>query len=263
MDDVVYTRAGSGAPLVLIHGVGHRRQAWDPVLPLITPHRDVIAVDLPGFGESPHREGAYGVAPALELFAKLFLDLGLERPHVAGNSLGGLLSLELAKAGLVRSATALSPAGLWTPLQQHYALTVLRTLRTLARHTPERSIRRLATTGAGRTALTGMIYGKPERLAAQVIVDDVRALAGSEGFAPTLAQARGGFRFTGPVRADVPVTIAWAEHDRVLARPKAAALAAVAPHARLLTLPGCGHVPMGDAPGVVARVLLDGSENGG
>ncbi|SEP52113.1 alpha/beta fold hydrolase [Amycolatopsis saalfeldensis] len=263
MDDVVYTRVGEGAPLVLIHGVGHRRQAWDPVVPLLAPHRDVIAVDLPGFGESPHRDGAYGIEPALETFARLFRRLGIEKPHVAGNSLGGLLSLALGEAGLVRSVTALSPAGLWTAWQQHYALTVLRTLHTLARHTPERRVRQLATTAAGRKALTGLIYANPAVLTPQVVVDDVRALGRAEGFLPTLAQAKGGFHFTGPVRDDVPVTIAWAERDRVLARPKAEALKAVAPQSRLITLRGCGHVPMSDAPDVVARVLLDGSANAG
>ena len=50
---LAYDRIGSGPPLVLLHGVGHRRQAWGAVLDRLTPHRDVIAVDLPGHGESP------------------------------------------------------------------------------------------------------------------------------------------------------------------------------------------------------------------
>lgn len=63
MDDVVYDRAGHGEPLVLIHGIGHRRQAWAPVFPLLTPHRDVIAVDLPGFGESPEAVAVTASSP--------------------------------------------------------------------------------------------------------------------------------------------------------------------------------------------------------
>ena len=46
-------RAGSGEPLVLIHGIGSRWQMWEPVLDRLTPHREVIAIDLPGFGASP------------------------------------------------------------------------------------------------------------------------------------------------------------------------------------------------------------------
>ncbi|OXM50972.1 alpha/beta fold hydrolase [Amycolatopsis alba] len=260
MDNVVFDRAGKGEPLVLIHGVGHRRQAWSPVLSLLTPHRDVITVDLPGFGESaPHSDG-YGVEAVVEMFGRFFRELGLGKPHVAGNSLGGLLSLALGEAGLVRSVTALSPAGLWTPRQQRYALSMLRTHRLLAERIPERTARRLAATPAGRSMLTGMIVGRPDRLTTQVVMEDIRALAGCPGFRPTLEQARGGFRFDGVVK-DVPVTIAWAERDRILARPKAAELRRIAPEAELLVLRGCGHVPMNDEPEMVARVLLDGSSS--
>jgi pimeloyl-ACP methyl ester carboxylesterase len=258
MDDVAFDRAGRGEPLVLIHGIGHRRQAWAPVFPLLTPHRDVIAVDLPGFGESPEPSGGYGVEPALVMFKNFFADLGLDRPHVAGNSLGGLLALELAQAGLVRSVTALSPAGLWTRAQKVYAITTLRAHRALAQRTPPHVVRRIAATAAGRQALTGMIVAKPARQSPDVVVADAHALATAPGFEPTAAQSRGGFRFTGPVTG-VPVTVAWAERDRILARPRLAELRKVAPDGRFRLLPGCGHVPMSDDPELVARVLLDGS----
>ncbi|HEV7862018.1 MAG TPA: alpha/beta fold hydrolase, partial [Acidimicrobiia bacterium] len=50
--DLAYDRTGHGAPLVLLHGLGHRRQAWDAVLPLLASDRDVITVDLPAMGDS-------------------------------------------------------------------------------------------------------------------------------------------------------------------------------------------------------------------
>lgn len=258
MDDVVYDRAGRGEPLVLIHGIGHRRQAWAPVFPLLTAHRDVIAVDLPGFGESPEPSGGYGIEPALVMFKELFTDLGLDRPHVAGNSLGGLLALALGQAGLVRSVTALSPAGLWNRRQKLYALATLKAHRALARRTPSHVVRRIAATAAGRRALTGMIVGRPERQTPDVVVEDAHALATAPGFEPTAAQSRGDFRFTGPVTG-VPVTIAWAGRDRILARPRVADLRKVAPGGVFRLLPRCGHVPMNDDPELVARVLLEGS----
>ncbi|WP_328645443.1 alpha/beta hydrolase [Amycolatopsis sp. NBC_00348] len=258
MDDVVYDRAGHGEPLVLIHGIGHRRQAWAPVFPLLTPHRDVIAVDLPGFGESPEPAGGYGVEPALVMFKDLFTELGLDRPHVAGNSLGGLLSLELGRAGLVRSVTALSPAGLWNRRQKLYAIATLKAHRALAQRTPPNVVRRLAATAAGRKALVGMIVGRPELLSPEIVAEDAHALATAPGFEPTAAQSRGSFRFTGPVTG-VPVTIAWAQRDRVLARPRVAELRKVAPNGTFTLLPGCGHVPMSDDPELVAKTLLAGS----
>jgi len=98
---LAYERHGSGPALVLLHGVGHRRQAWQPVLDLLTPHRTVLTVDLPGHGESPPLRAAgrpAARAMAEEIFA-LFDELGLDRPHVAGNSLGGRPRAARGRAG--------------------------------------------------------------------------------------------------------------------------------------------------------------------
>src|SRR5258708_1774749 len=110
-----FDRRGSGEPLVLIHGIGHRWQAWEPVIDRLAAHHDVIAIDIPGFGESPMLELGPGERPTMDVamrqIAESFKDFGIERPHVAGNSLGGALALELAKAGHAASVTALSPGG--------------------------------------------------------------------------------------------------------------------------------------------------------
>ncbi len=108
---LTYERRGTGEPLLLLHGIGHHWQAWEPVLDVLAAERDVIAVDLPGFGASDALPDGSpydlsGVVPVLGAFCGA---LGVERPHVAGNSLGGLLALELGREKLVRSVTALSP----------------------------------------------------------------------------------------------------------------------------------------------------------
>src|SRR5258707_6372233 len=108
-------RNGTVPPLVLLHGVGHRRQAWGAVLDRLTPHRDVILVDLPGHGESPplRLAGRPAVEALLDEVVGLLDELALERPHIAGNSLGGRLALEAGVAGQAATVTALSPAGFW------------------------------------------------------------------------------------------------------------------------------------------------------
>ncbi|WP_181798422.1 alpha/beta fold hydrolase, partial [Streptomyces sp. WELS2] len=128
---VSYARVGRGEPLVLLHGIGHHRQAWDPVVDILATEREVIAVDLPGFGASPGLpEGlAYDLPTTGAVLGALFEALGLDRPHVAGNSLGGLLALELGRERLVRSVTALSPAGFWSQAERRYAFTVLLGMR--------------------------------------------------------------------------------------------------------------------------------------
>ncbi|TXS51581.1 alpha/beta fold hydrolase, partial [Streptomyces sp. t39] len=75
---------------------------------------------------------------------------------------------------------------------------------------------------------------------------------------PTTCAAGGSVQFTDDVR-EVPVTIAWGERDRLLLRRQGVRAKRTIPGARLVRLPGCGHVPMNDDPALVARVLLDGS----
>src|SRR4051794_37523494 len=106
-------RAGSGEPLVLIHGVGSQWQVWQPVIPALERERDVIALDLPGFGDSPSLPiGVVPNAAALADAVAGFLDsLGIERPVIGGNSLGGWIALELAARGRARAVVGVSPAG--------------------------------------------------------------------------------------------------------------------------------------------------------
>src|SRR5438270_9806397 len=123
-----YHRVGSGPPLLLLHGIGHRWQGWEPVFDRVAPERELIAVDLPGFGDSPAPPSGTpaGIDSITDLLVAFLDDLGLERPHVAGNSLGGWAALELAKRGRAASATALSPAGFQNALEAIYQHTSFR-----------------------------------------------------------------------------------------------------------------------------------------
>ncbi|MDX3232017.1 alpha/beta hydrolase [Streptomyces sp. ME19-01-6] len=256
---VVYERRGTGRPLVLLHGIGHHWQAWEPVLDILAVEREVTAVDLPGFGESSAlpdgvRHDLEGVAPVL---AALFEALGLDRPDVAGNSLGGLLALELGRRKLVRSVTALAPPRFWSEAERRYAFAVLTAMRVGARTMPLPLIGRLARTAAGRAVLTGTIYARPGRRSAPAVVAEARAMREATGFEATLASGPD-VVFTDDI-PDVPVTIGWGTRDRVLLPRQGVRAKRTIPAARLVRLPGCGHVPMNDDPALVARVILDGS----
>ncbi|MFH8976824.1 alpha/beta fold hydrolase [Streptomyces sp. NPDC017890] len=256
---LAYARAGAGEPLLLLHGIGHHRQAWDPVVDILATEREVIAVDLPGFGQStalppglPH-----DLPTTTAVLHAFCAALGLDRPHVAGNSLGGLLALELGRENLVRSVTALSPAGFWTQAERRYAFGVLTGMRRTARSLPLPLVERLSRTAVGRTALTSTIYARPGRRSPEAVVAETLALARAEGFAETLRAGRS-VRFTDDVPG-VPVTVAWGDRDRLLLSRQGIRAKRTIPRARLVRLPGCGHVPMNDDPALVARVLLDGS----
>src|ERR1700710_103282 len=152
-------RHGSGEPLVLIHGVTHRRQAWYPVLDLLTPHREVVLVDLPGHGESPALiTDGRPVEDVLRETFKQFLDeQGLERPHVAGNSLGGRIALEAGVHGHARSVTALSPAGFWrTESSFAYTRSLFTSSAALMQRLGPRA-HRLAHSRSGRQLMYGLL----------------------------------------------------------------------------------------------------------
>ncbi|HEX8104488.1 MAG TPA: alpha/beta fold hydrolase, partial [Solirubrobacteraceae bacterium] len=111
-----FQRVGAGEPLLLLHGIGSHWPMWSPVLERLAPERDVVALSLPGFGASPELDGGEppsvpALARAVAAFARE--TLGIERAHVAGNSLGGGIALQLARTGFALSACGLSPIGFW------------------------------------------------------------------------------------------------------------------------------------------------------
>jgi len=215
---VPYERTGSGEPLVLLHGIGHHRQAWDPVLRILAAERDVITVDLPGSGASAALpEGlAHDVRTMTAVLGSFFDTLGVVRPHVAGNALGGLLVLELGRKGLVRPVTALSPAGFRTRNERRYAFGVLRATGGTALSTPMPMIERLSSSSPGRTASTSTIYARPGRRSSGAVAPEAVTLREATGFRQA-PEAGPTVVFTDDV-PDVPVTLAWGSEDRLLLR---------------------------------------------
>ncbi len=255
-------RHGSGEPLVLVHGLTHRRQAWYPVLEELAAQREVILVDLPGHGRSPDLvTDGRPVPDVLREVFKAFLDreglVGAHAPHLAGNSLGARIALEAAVNGHARSVTALSPAGFW---RTDASFVHTRRIFTSAASVVERlgpHADRLAASRAGRRVVYTALMSHPTRVPADAALGDIR------GFRRALPALRelldAATPFTGDIAPDVPVTIAWAARDLVLPPWQAEVARAVLPHARHVTMRGVGHVPMWDAPEHVARILLRGS----
>jgi pimeloyl-ACP methyl ester carboxylesterase len=249
-------RAGSGEPLVLIHGVGSQWQMWKPVLAALERERDVIAVDLPGFGDSPTLPiGVRPSAAALAGAVAEFLDgLGIERPVVGGNSLGGWVALELAARGRARAVVAVSPAGFATGWERALGRAQLRANARTARRAPkvtEQLLRR----PRGRSLAFGGLMGRPERLTAAEAIEATRNLATSPGFDGTLTTiARD--RFEHPQKVGVPVTLVWGTRDMVLFPWQVRRALRELPRARHVPLPGAGHVPTWDDPETIVRELL-------
>lgn len=266
---LAHERRGSGPPLVLIHGLGSHWQVWRPVLDEVARHRDVIALDLPGFGASPHwpQPQRGGPAPGsvdhlADRVAAFLAGLGLDRPAVAGNSLGGGVALELGRRGLAGSVTAFSPVGFWEPAGRRWCQLVVGGARAAGTAIGP-ALPRLFATRAGRAALCGLFYGRPGRLTPAECLASAEALGQAQGFAAArdaLARWRLGgpgarVRNTTPLTA-LPVTIAWGTRDVVLPyRSQARRARLLLPTARHVTLPGCGHLPFSDDPATCAGLL--------
>jgi pimeloyl-ACP methyl ester carboxylesterase len=245
--------ASVGETLLLIHGLGASTRVWDPVLGLLEDERKTLVLDMPGFGEAPALPD--GIEPtAANLAAALHEaceERGVERPHVAGNSLGGWVALEMGRAGWAASVTALSPAGLWRapigPRENDLRALAqrLRPLVSAALHVPAARRRMLATFAA-----------HPERIPADTGRELVLGWIDSNGYDGANRAMRTHVFDPAGYPEDLPVTLAWGELDRLVAPPRPERRPA---GSRFLVLPGVGHTPMWDDPELVARTLLDGS----
>jgi pimeloyl-ACP methyl ester carboxylesterase len=258
MTALAYTRAGAGAPLVLLHGIGSSRHAWDPVLPALGGRFDVIAVDLPGFGGSGPLPPEVEPRPAAlaAAVAGLLDDLGITAPHVAGNSLGGWVALELAGLRPVASLALLSPAGLWRGNMPLYDQATLRASRWLARHAAG-LLSRLVSHCLGRALVLGQTHGRPFHITPGYARMAIRALGTCPGFGPTMKATVRPYRSGPPIGA--PVTVAFGSRDLVLLRHQSRHLGELPPGTRLETLPRCGHVPMADDPAAVTALITAAS----
>jgi pimeloyl-ACP methyl ester carboxylesterase len=255
--DVQHTRRGAGEALLLVHGLGDRREAWDPVLDRLAEHHEVVALDLPGFGASPPLPDAatWSVDALADVVAGLAADLGFARWHVAGNSLGGGIALTLAARGAAASAVALSPIGFGTPRERRISRAIL-----LATRAGARLMRPVAgaavATAAGRTLGAWHMQARPWRMSPELAALRFEGLAASTGFDRALEST---VWWEPPARVDVPLTIAWGDRDRLLFHRRQAPRARRRyPAARHVTLRGCGHLPTTDDPGAVADVILAG-----
>ena len=256
---LAHTRFGVGEPLVLLHGQGLSRRSWDPVVTELAHERDVIAVDLPGHGESPRQPRGAGNTPLdqARAVAELLDQLGLASVHVAGNSVGGWVALELGRLQRARTVTALAPGGLWGRRAPVVIAATMRQSRINAR-----IVRRLAP-GAPRTRLARALFmaqlsGHPSRVPYAMANQAIHDMAVAPGFRETLhAAERTGFRDGAAI--GVPVTVAFGSRDRVIPPVLARRRAELPRHTRWITIKDAGHVPMFDQPGAVVALLLHAS----
>ena len=246
---IAYDRTGRGPALVLLHPLGLDRHVWKPVVERLRTERELITLDLPGFGESaPVRNRRPHPRTLAAAVAEQLAAIGVDRPHVAGNSLGGWVALELGLAGQARSVTAIAPAGLWPEPLVPRAGIAHRAARALLP-----LIGPIAATRPGRALLLRGSVAHPSRVPSAEAAHLVRAYALAAGFMAVNDAMRAG-RFDGLERIRCPVTLVWPDHDGLIDRPDW-----VPDRITNVVLADSGHVPMWDAPEPLARILIQAS----
>ena len=255
MIELNHIRRGSGEPLLLIHSLGGSLVMWEPVLDRLAEQREVVAVDMPGFGESPPLPE--GTEPSPANLAGAVMDfyeaLGIGRkPGVSGISLGGWTSIECGRLGRASAVVAFCPAGFWRDPYvpgRNLARSAAKLLSPLAPLL-------VRSAGVRHRVLSGNMRHGERTTPAQ-------ALALVRGYARAVAYDDANRLMCGGVVADlaeleVPVTLAWAEFDRVV-RNRPLKPGILPDNVRQVALQGCGHVPTWDDPELVTRVILEGT----
>jgi pimeloyl-ACP methyl ester carboxylesterase len=248
-----WDRAGSGEPLLLLHGIGTTREDFWALRPELEASYDVLAVDLPGHGDSPallQRPTVCAITDAIESDLDV---LGMGRVHVLGNSLGARLGLELARRQRALSVVAISPSGLNLPHERIYQGAALSILRLLI-STLGPAIGPLARLPAGRAALLTGLRSQPW------LASEQEALALRDGFGACEDFWR--LLWWGML-ADVPIGLSDVHCPVILAQGTADIIASGQTPRYLLTLPratfepllGAGHAPQSDAPDSILRLV--------
>jgi pimeloyl-ACP methyl ester carboxylesterase len=255
----VLVEDGSGAerePVVLVHGVGGWAENWRPVMSaLASTGRQVIALDLPGFGESeaPRRVRYFGPEEAFyPRFVLAAMDaLGIQRAHVAGNSMGGAIAYMTAVTApsRTRSIVLVAPGGLGRDVAFFLRACSLPGFALVARlPRPRRAAREVLRTcfyDAGR--ITQELYDEAERYGNSSFPEFVRALSAGVGIRGVRRSLRDAWVSRASLYAG-PALVVWGREDFVLPLRHLADVHATLPQAQIALIERCGHMPQAERP---------------
>ena len=252
-------RRGSGRPLLLVHGLGGSWRSWDSVLEPLAGEREVVAVDLPGFGATPPLAGEVSVRTLADALTAWLREQGLLGVDAVGSSMGARLVLELARRGGVLGAVvSLDPGGFWRGWERHafYASiwASIRAVRLLQPVLPAIAASRIA-----RTVLLAQFSRRPWALPPQIVLDELRSYARAPAFDELLHALAYGEEQQGAPRGsiDSPLAIGWGRNDWICLPRQAQRAVTLFPDAQLHWFDRCGHFPHWDQPDATVSLILE------
>jgi pimeloyl-ACP methyl ester carboxylesterase len=224
----------------------------------LAERREVIAVDLPGFGETPPLTGEVSIATLTDSVADFIREQGLDGVATAGQSMGGRMVLELARRGVGGDTVALNPGGFWSNRELLVFGATLRPSISLVRAL-RGALPSLLNSPAGRTLLLAQLSARPWSLSGETVLPDVRGLADAPSTNAAMDALTQGPKQQGAPAGTVPgrVTIGWGRRDLVTVPRQAARATQLFPDAVLHWFERCGHFPQWDAPHEATSLILD------
>jgi pimeloyl-ACP methyl ester carboxylesterase len=256
-DQLVHVeQAGSGEPVVLLHGFGGSVYSWRKVVPALAASHRVIAIDLNGFGytQRPRSPESYTRAGQGRLVLAVMDALGIERAHVCGHSYGGGLTLYLASRHPERFRSMVlvnSSAPTYSDDRRSRAAS-LRPLSSLF-------VRSIALRPATiRRALLRSYYDDSLVTAelVQAYLDRLRIEGVAEAYYGLTAPSRTPSERVELEKIAVPALVVWGRQDEVISLAAGRRAAARLPRSEFVAIEKCGHLPMEERPEEFLRAVL-------
>lgn len=257
-----HTRMGRGKPLLLVHGIGGNRHSWNTISPALAQAREVIALDLPGHGQTPEEDdsGTFnGLARSLDDWLSAEELTGVD---MVGSSMGARLVLEMARRGHAGAVVALDPGGFWQGWERAFFRTTITASINLVRALRP-ALPSISRNVAGRTALMVQLSAKPWALDPALISQELTSFADTRTFDALVKDLATGANQQGCAHTPAPVVIGWGRKDRLCLPQQANRAMAAFPNAKIHWFERCGHFPMWDQPQETARVILDATGRSG
>jgi pimeloyl-ACP methyl ester carboxylesterase len=254
---VAGAEAGSGPPILLLHGLGGTWQYWSRTMELLAGSARCIALDLPGFGQSDTPPGGFSLDSASDNLAAALRSLGGAPAVVCGHSLGGPLAARFAirhpdavSRLVLVGPSGLAPASPW----QHRALRAVPGYNLLQR-APLPWERWLLPIAPLRRAFLGLLVDNTSAVDPALVLRILEGARDARAITPAVHASFATRLDDDAPLVSAPISAIWGERDRMVPPSDAEILVRVAPASEVHFLPGCGHLPMVERPEAFADLL--------
>jgi pimeloyl-ACP methyl ester carboxylesterase len=250
---VNYVEMGSGPPLLFVHGLAGCWQNWLENIPDFARDHRVVAVDLPGFGNSQMPRDKISIKGYGEFIDRFMDEIGMDAATLVGNSMGGFIGAECAISHphRVERLVLVSAAGISIERARNEPLLKLMyTGESVAQWATARIVGRskeMAGRPRGRKAIMWFVTPHPERLSPELVIEQAKG-AGKPGFLPALDALT-----DYPIRERLddikcPTLIVWGKKDLLVPVKDAYVFDKLVPDSRLIVYEDVGHVAMFEVP---------------